>query len=118
MARLTLLSTGALLLHSIAAQSSSACSASLTASYPAPSLASGYQAQLVANRLRRPRSIIFDSEGNLLVVEAGRGITGLTFQESGNGCLSVSATKAIINDTSVSDVSSHWILLPLLTVKS
>lgn len=103
MARLSLLATGALLLHSVTAQSSSsACAASLTASYPAPSLASGYQAKLVANKLKKPRSIIFDSEGNLLVVQAGKGITSLTFKDGENGCLSVSESKDIIADTSVS----------------
>ncbi|KAF2424223.1 soluble quino protein glucose dehydrogenase [Tothia fuscella] len=102
MARLSILATAALLLQSTRAQSSSsACSATLSASYAAPSVASGYQAKLVANKLTKPRSIIFDSEGHLLVVESGKGITSLTLRDDGNGCVGLSGTQAIINDKSL-----------------
>jgi hypothetical protein len=99
-----ILATGSLLLSFIAAQSTaSSCSASLTASYPAPSLASGFQAKLVANKLKTPRSVIFDTEGHLLVVQSGYGITSLTLKDDGSGCMSVSQTKDVIVDSSVSN---------------
>jgi hypothetical protein len=119
MARLSLFATSALLLHSITAQtSSSPCAASLTASYAAPSVASGYQAKLVANNLKKPRSIIFDSEGNLLVVESGKGITSLSFKEGENGCVSASGTKEIIGDASVGHFSLRNLPLLLLIRES
>lgn len=83
------------------AQSSSSCSATLTASYPAPSLAPGYTARLVANNLTRPRSIHFDTTGKLLVVEGGRGITALTLTDDGGSCLSVANKQTVIADTNV-----------------
>ncbi|RDI78890.1 hypothetical protein Vi05172_g11119 [Venturia inaequalis] len=91
----------ALFAASAIAQSSSSCSATLTASYPAPSLAAGYTATLVANNLTRPRSIHFDSAGKLLVVEAGRGITALTLTDGGGSCLSVATRRSIVADTNL-----------------
>jgi hypothetical protein len=98
----TLLITGSFLLQSVKAQSTaSSCSVALTASYPAPSVASSYQAKLVANKLSTPRSIIFDSEGHLLVVQSGHGITSLTLKDDGSGCMSVTSTKDVILDVTV-----------------
>ena len=69
-----------------------------TPSYPAPSLAAGYVARLVTSGLRTPRGIKFDSDGGLLVVESGHGITALTLKDSGNGCISVSSKKSVVSD--------------------
>ena len=55
--------------------SAASCSPTLTASYPAPSLADGYVARLLANDLTDPRGIKFDIHGALLVVEPSIGIT-------------------------------------------
>ncbi|KAF2453974.1 hypothetical protein BDY21DRAFT_292223 [Lineolata rhizophorae] len=81
------------------AQSSSSptdCSSSLTASYAAPSVASGFAARLVAQDLDRPRSIRFDSAGNLLVVEQGRGgVTGLRLRDSGEGAACVEVDERV-----------------------
>ena len=66
------------------AQSSSSCSTTLTPTKSIkPSIASGYQAALVATGLTKPRSIEFDSAGNLLVVQAGAGIARLQLQDNG-----------------------------------
>lgn len=81
--------------------SAQSCSTTLTASYPAPSLAPGYVARLVANGLRRPRGIKFDSSGALLVVEQNVGITALTIADAGSNCLSVSSKKTVISDPSL-----------------
>lgn len=77
--------------------SSSSCSATLTAKYPAPSVFSGYQARLVANNLTSPRGIKFDNAGNLLVVEQGKGVTALSFNDT-NGCVSVSSRKTVVSE--------------------
>ena len=69
-----------------------------TPNYPAPSLADGYVARLVTSDLRTPRGIKFDSNGALLVVESGHGITALNLEHSANGCISVSSKKSVVSD--------------------
>ena len=87
----------ALFAHAIA----ESCSSTLTASYPAPSIASGFTARLIANNLTRPRGILFDSVGHLLVVESGYGITSLTLSDGGGACLGVSKKQDIVKDSGV-----------------
>ncbi|KAF2472298.1 soluble quino protein glucose dehydrogenase [Lindgomyces ingoldianus] len=73
---------------------------SLTASYPAPSVASGYEARLIAQGLTKPRGIIFDNKGNLLVVERGNGVSA--FAVSGTGsCITLSEKKTVVGDGSL-----------------
>ena len=91
-----------LLIEASYAQSS--CSVTLAANYPAPSVAAGYEARLVANGLTAPRGIIFDNQGHLLVVEQSSGIVGLTLADDGGACLSVISKQTIINDTTVSHI--------------
>lgn len=87
----------------------SQCSApSLSASYPAPSVASGYTARLVANGLQSPRSIKFDSEGRLLVVQQGLGIQALTFTDGGGDCISMSKKEDVVKDENVSFGSFYF----------
>lgn len=83
----------------------SSCSVTLTANYPAPSVAAGYEARLIANGLTAPRGIIFDNQGHLLVVEQTSGIVALTLADDGGACLSVISKQTIINDTTVSLIS-------------
>jgi hypothetical protein len=80
------------------------CSVTLSANYPTPSVATGYEARLIANGLTAPRGIIFDNQGHLLVVEQGSGIVGLTLADDGGPCLSMISKETIINDTTVSRV--------------
>ena len=85
-----------------AAQSLASCSPSATPTDGIrPSVASGYQAALVATGLSRPRSLQFDSAGNLLVVQSGRGIESLQLQENGGACVSVRGQRNVIQDSSV-----------------
>ncbi|KAF2173252.1 hypothetical protein M409DRAFT_62814 [Zasmidium cellare ATCC 36951] len=100
-----LLATATALLQALAAnaQSSSSssqpsCSPTLTASYATPSVAEGYIARLVAQNLTSPRGIKFDSQGALLVVEEGRGISALNLVDSGNDCVSVSGRKLVVDE--------------------
>ena len=79
-----------------------ASSCSSTIKSPAtPSVAPGYVARLVANKLSTPRGITFDSQDNLLVVESGTGITALKISDDGGGCISSPSRKTVIDDTSL-----------------
>lgn len=81
----------------------SSCSNTLTPSKSVkPSVASGYQMALIATGLTKPRSIAFDTAGNLMVVESGAGITNLILHDNGGTCLSVREKKSVIKNTSVS----------------
>ncbi|KAF2030144.1 soluble quino protein glucose dehydrogenase [Setomelanomma holmii] len=60
-----------------------ACPSSIAPAHGAPSVAPGFRVQVVANNLRDPRGIQFDSAGGLLVVEQGHGISRLPL--SGDG---------------------------------
>jgi hypothetical protein len=94
--------TCGLLADNTLAQSSIAgasCSPTLSASYAAPSVADGYVARLVANNLTSPRGIKFDSQGALLVVEKGVGITALSLVDAGRGCISVGGRKTVVTDS-------------------
>jgi hypothetical protein len=73
----------------------------ITPSYPAPSVAPGFAARIVASGLTLPRGIIFDTAGNLLVIEQGRGVTAYTLDNAGGGCLSVKSTTVVVQDSSV-----------------
>lgn len=77
------------------------CPGALTPTYPAPKLAQGWTAQLIANGVKSARGLVFDSSGALLVAQANTGITRITFTESGS-CLT--ATKTTL--TSKTDVRS------------
>lgn len=90
----------------------SSCSTTLTpAKSVKPSVASGYQMALVATGLTKPRSIAFDTAGNLMVVESGAGITNLVLQDNGGTCISVKDKKVVIDNGAVStfEVSGEWI---------
>lgn len=91
----------ALFAASVGAQS--ACSTTLTpASSIQLSVASGYQAQVIATGLSKPRSLQFDKSGNLLVVEAGSGsISALTLQDNGGTCVSVRSSKKVVDNKNV-----------------
>jgi glucose/arabinose dehydrogenase len=80
---------------------SGSCSSALTASYAAPSVASGYAARLVATGLISPRGIKFDNVGNLLVVEEEVGVTALRFEDDDDGCLNLASKDTVVADTSL-----------------
>ncbi|KAI9891168.1 MAG: hypothetical protein M1814_003011 [Vezdaea aestivalis] len=63
-----------------------------------PSLAPGYAAQLVDNNLEEPRSIVFDSSGNLLVLQQNGGIVALELAGSGGIDVTVSRTSIVVDD--------------------
>lgn len=77
------------------------CSHSLSPSYPAPVVAEGYAAQLIISGLTKPRSILFDTEGALLVVESGVGITHIALQDDGDTCIGSGNTTRLIDNKQV-----------------
>lgn len=81
----------------------SSCSTSLTPTNSIqPSVASGYRAQLIATGLSSPRSIQFDSDGNLLVVEQTNGngsVSQLSLKDNGGTCLSVTSHTTLVTDS-------------------
>jgi hypothetical protein len=79
-----------------------AANCNLKPSYAAPVVSNGWQAQLVANGLTNPRGVLFDSCGNLLVVQQGDSIVHLAFDDGGSTCLDVSKKTYLINSTAVS----------------
>ncbi|EAQ85440.1 hypothetical protein CHGG_09454 [Chaetomium globosum CBS 148.51] len=72
------------------------CSNVLDPTYPVPIVASGWQAQLVAVNLTKPRSIVFDNAGGLLVVESGKGISRHMFIDNGGTCLVSDETRMVV----------------------
>jgi hypothetical protein len=87
--------------YSSAVLAASGCPSVLVPTYNAPSVASGWQAQLVAAGLKKPRSIQFDSTGALLVVESGKGVSRYTFTDNGGTCLQVAKSSLVIDETAV-----------------
>ncbi|KAF2210243.1 hypothetical protein CERZMDRAFT_118264 [Cercospora zeae-maydis SCOH1-5] len=77
------------------------CTSTISASgYPAPSLASGWRAHIIANDLEKPRSLKRDINGHLLVADQGVGITRLTL-EGEAPCLTVADRQQIISNSSL-----------------
>ncbi|TLD23573.1 Auxilliary activities family 12 protein [Venturia nashicola] len=61
-------------------------------------VADGYECQLLAKGLSKPRGTIFDSQGHLLVVESGKGLTALTLKDEGpTGCVRVESDQPIVD---------------------
>ena len=89
-------------LFSVVAVAQSSCSSTLTPTNSAQlTVASGYRTNVVAAGLTRPRGMQFDTNGNLLVVEQGRGISWLSLADNGGPCISVRDRGTVISDRSV-----------------
>ena len=79
-----------------------AATCDLTNNFAEPVLANGWEHRLIAKGLTKPRSILFDSEGNLLVIQQGAGLIHLAFDDGGSTCLDVAKKTFLINSTEVS----------------
>jgi glucose/arabinose dehydrogenase len=94
-----LLTAFAVLVQVHIATSQSSCTISTSsASYAAPSMAPGYTGRIVASGLTKPRSLLFDSNGNLLVVESGKGISVITLDDAGGSCVGIAKVETIISN--------------------
>lgn len=89
----------------------------LHTTYPAPVAADGWSYRLIAHGLQRPRSILFDDSGALLVLESGKGVTRLTFDDSGGSCLGVKEHKTVVANAAVSGVTLRWFGLARLRTR-
>jgi len=79
-----------------------AATCDLTNNFAEPVLANGWEHKLIVKGLTKPRSILFDSEGNLLVIQQGAGLIHLAFDDGGSTCLDVAKKTFLINSTEVS----------------
>lgn len=78
-----------------------ACPKVLVPSYTLPAVHPEWQAQLVAGGLTKPRSLEFDTTGNLVIVESGKGVVLHRFKDNGGTCLEQTETTLLIPQTSV-----------------
>ncbi|KAI7786083.1 hypothetical protein LA080_004937 [Diaporthe eres] len=76
-----------------------ACPTVLSPSYETPVVGSGWTAQLIATGLNKPRSIIFDQNGALLVVQQGSGIVHMSLTDNGGTCLAVNETSTVVENS-------------------
>lgn len=77
------------------------CGDVLTPSYPAPVVGSGWTARLIVTGLKDPRGLLFDSSGNLLIVEQESGIRRLSFTDGGDTCLQVAENTQVVQNNNV-----------------
>lgn len=89
-------------LYVAAASAQTRCSNILIPPYSPPVVARGWQAQLVADGLTKPRSIAFDKTGALLLVESGKGISRHVFTDQGGTCLAPDNAHMVITMPEVS----------------
>ncbi|KAF4595796.1 glucose/sorbosone dehydrogenase [Ophiocordyceps camponoti-floridani] len=82
-----------------APEASGACPGKLQPEYSAPVAAAGWNYRLVARRLQRPRSLLFDSAGRLLVLDAGVGVLAMEVSEGSgetSACVVVSRPRLVV----------------------
>jgi glucose/arabinose dehydrogenase len=93
-----LLLAGGCLGQTTTSSASGSCPTVLQPKSGTPVVASGYSAQLIANGLTKPRGIIFDTSGALLVVQQNVGIVRLTWTDRGGTCLNVANKTTVITN--------------------
>lgn len=73
-----------------------------------PVAAPGYHFSVVANSLTKPRSIQFDTAGNLLVLQAGAGIVSLQLDDAGGLCVWARSRQTVVSNTGVSHPNERF----------
>ncbi|KAI1943641.1 hypothetical protein LOZ66_000225 [Ophidiomyces ophidiicola] len=101
--------TAALLQLTGRGDAQSSCTVSLQPS-STPVAADGYSVRVIGQGLRRPRSLLFDSTGNLLVVQSSTQISNLRLNDHGGTCLEVGDSVNVI-DHPVTSGLNHGIAL-------
>jgi hypothetical protein len=104
MATLAVVLAGSLLAlaPSVAAAPGASCSLPEIPYSGSLSVGTGFTARVITNKMYKPRQMIFDTEGNLLVVEAGKGITALKLNDKGGDCVAEATRTQVVSDASVS----------------
>ncbi|KAI5467649.1 soluble quino protein glucose/sorbosone dehydrogenase [Mariannaea sp. PMI_226] len=82
----------------VSAAGNDSCSFDLANSHQDLVVADGWSYSLVANKLDRPRGILFDTEGALLIVDSGVGVVHLQLDDSGGTCLQVKKKQTLIKN--------------------
>ena len=94
-----------LLLANVRADSSPTASQCANALQPSggikPSVASGYTWAVVATGLTSPRTLQFDSDDNLWVLESGKGVSKHTLKDSGGVCVGVASSTDVVSDAAL-----------------
>jgi len=73
----------------------------LSSSYPAPVTLEGWSNKLIAQDIPGARGILFDKKNNLLVIEQGRGIVHLEFDDGDGSCLELKKKTTLISSSEV-----------------
>jgi glucose/arabinose dehydrogenase len=63
--------------------------------YAPPIVAKGYKARVLINNLTRPRSIIFDADGNMLVMQNRVEITAFKMKTD-NNCVTTTGKQTVV----------------------
>lgn len=75
--------------------------------YSAPVANGNYTVRLVANAgLSKPRSLLFDNGGALLVLDQNVGVVRMTLEDHGGSCATVANSTKVLEDKAVS--CSSW----------
>jgi glucose/arabinose dehydrogenase len=64
--------------------------------YAAPIVAKGFTARVVISGLTRPRGMVFDTEGNMLVMQNRKEITAFRMSNDG-GCVKVTGKSTVLD---------------------
>lgn len=92
--------TAALLAHTALA---GGCPNTLKTPYAAPVPGRGWTTRVVANEgLSKPRSLLFDTSGALLVLDSAVGVKRLVLEDHGGTCVTVKETTTVIDNGDVS----------------
>jgi glucose/arabinose dehydrogenase len=87
----------------VTAQGSSECSIEeIRSSYPTPDVSDGWGFRVVASELTRPRSILFDSDGALILLDVGSGILHIDLDDQGDTCVGVSKQTTLLEKEDLS----------------
>lgn len=91
------------LLLAASGAAAASCPNNLKTKYPAPEPRDGWTARVVANEgLSKPRSLLFDGAGALLVLDQDVGVLRLQLEDHGGSCVTVANTTTVVDDSNVS----------------
>lgn len=66
-----------------------------------PEVAKGYTANVIIQNLSNPRGLVVDTEGNLLIVERGKGISAVKIIDTGPDCVTAGRKTTIVADSAL-----------------
>ena len=81
-----------------------------------PAVAPGYKWSVVASNITFPRSIDFDSQGRLIVLQAAQGLTALDLTADAGVCVREKSRKTFVNLPSVGFILSSRLFSCMLMI--